>query len=80
MGELHNYLNMKGAYDADYSYKYYDDDEIPISDSINELAKGLADGNYHYNGKQESTKTVVLFVVQPGKGIVLTRDTLNIRY
>lgn len=67
VGELHNYLNMKGAYDADYSYKYYDDDEIPISDSINELAKGLADGNYHYNGKQESTKTVVLFVVQPGE-------------
>lgn len=67
VGELHSYLNLKGDYDADYSYKYYDDNEIPISDSINKLAKGLADGNFHYNGKQESTKTVILFVVQPGE-------------
>lgn len=65
VGELQRYLNERGAYDADYSYKYYDDDEIPVSNSVNELAKGLADGNYYYNGELESTKTVVLFVVQP---------------
>ncbi|KAK6453752.1 glutathione synthetase [Scheffersomyces xylosifermentans] len=67
VGELHTYLNKSGYYDSDYSYQYYDDEEIPISNSINELAQGLADANYYYNDETKSTKTVVLIVVQPGE-------------
>lgn len=64
VGQVHNYLNKSGSYDDSYSNKYYADSELPVSDSVNEIANGLAQGNYFYNGKKESTKTVVLFVVQ----------------
>lgn len=67
VGQLHNYLNDSGKYDDNYSYKYYKDGEVPISDSANQLAKGLADGNYYYNNQNHSTKTVILFIVQPGE-------------
>lgn len=67
VGELQNYLNASGYYDNSYSNKYYTDLEIPISNSINELAQGLADGNFYYNNKQDNRDTVVLFVVQPGE-------------
>lgn len=67
IGQLHNYLNDSGKYDDDYSFRYYKDGEVPISDSANKLAKGLADGNYYYNNQRESTKTVILFIVQPGE-------------
>lgn len=63
---LHNYLNKSGAYDSNYSYKYYLDDEIPISSSIDDIAKGLSVGNQYYNG-HDSDKTVILFIVQPGE-------------
>ncbi|KAG7662565.1 GSH2 [[Candida] subhashii] len=65
VGELHNYLNSSGFYDSKYSNVYYEGQEIPISNSINELAQGLADGNYFYNNQSENKDTVVLFVVQP---------------
>lgn len=67
VGQVHNYLNKSGAYDDRYSNEYYGKGEIPVSDSINELASGLAQGNYFYNGKKESSKTVILFVVQEGE-------------
>lgn len=65
VGQLHNYLNKSGYYDNSYSYKYYDDDEIPVSKSTQGLAEGLAKGNYYYNQETDNTKTVVLFIVQP---------------
>ncbi|RLV92342.1 Glutathione synthetase [Spathaspora sp. JA1] len=67
IGELHSYLNNRGAYDNLHSSKYYKDEEIPISNSIDELAQGLADADFHYNLKQPNSKTSVLFVVQPGE-------------
>ncbi|EGV64679.1 Glutathione synthetase [Yamadazyma tenuis] len=67
VNQLHNYLNKSGAYDTDYSYKYYDDAEIPISSSIDDIAKALSIGNYYYNGEVENDKTVVLFIVQPNE-------------
>lgn len=67
VGQAHNYLNKSGAYDNEYSNKYYLDSELPVSDSINEIAGGLAQGNYFYNDEKDSNQTVVLFVVQPGE-------------
>lgn len=67
VGQVHNYLNDCGAYDDSYSNKYYQKHDLPISDSVNEIANGLAQGNYFYNGGRESTSTVVLFVVQKGE-------------
>lgn len=67
VGAAHNYLNNSGAYDNDYSLKYYNPDDIPISESIQKIANGLATGNYHYNDESDNKKTVVLFVVQPGE-------------
>lgn len=64
VGQLHNYLNSSGAYDANYSYGYYDNEEIPISDSLRNLAQGLACGNYYYHHEKDNRKTVVLFIVQ----------------
>ena len=63
-GQLHDYLNNSGTYDANYSYRYYDDEEIPISDSLSGLARGLAWGNYYYHHEKDIRKTVVLFIVQ----------------
>ncbi|KAK6463415.1 glutathione synthetase [Scheffersomyces coipomensis] len=62
IGQLHNYLNKSGLYDSSYSYKYYEDEEIPISDSSDKLAKGLAEANTHY---KSSSNSVILFIVQP---------------
>ncbi|KAK6203062.1 glutathione synthetase [Scheffersomyces amazonensis] len=63
VGQLHNYLNKVGYYDNNYSYKYYEDEEIPISKSSTELAQGLAEANTHYG----VNNSVILFIVQPGE-------------
>lgn len=60
VGELHNHLNSSGFYAEG---KYYTEAEIPISNSINELADGLAEAHLHYN----APKTIILFVVQPNE-------------
>lgn len=67
VGQVHNYLNSSGAYDDSYSNKYYSSGDLPVSDSVNELANGLAQGNYFYNNESENDKTVVLFIVQEGE-------------
>ncbi|RCK63482.1 Glutathione synthetase [Candida viswanathii] len=68
IGQLHQYLNGTGQYDNKYNYAYYDnEDEIPVSPSIKELAQGLADGNYYYNNCNSNTSTIVLFIVQPNE-------------
>lgn len=68
IGQLHQYLNGSGQYDNKYNYKYYDDEEeIPVSPSIKELAQGLADGNYYYNNGHNNSSTIVLFIVQPNE-------------
>lgn len=67
VGAAQNYLNKSGAYDNDYSLKYYQPDEVPVSESIDKIASGLAQGNYFYNDEVDNQKTVVLFVVQPGE-------------
>ncbi|KAI5957174.1 GSH2 [Candida jiufengensis] len=67
IGELQNFLNSTGFYDNKYNFKYYDDENLPISDSISKIAQGLAQGNYYYNDKQDNTDTIVLFVVQPNE-------------
>lgn len=67
VGQLHNYLNFSGAYDNTYTNKYYSEHDLPISDSVNEIAASLAQANYYYNNETEDTSTVVLFVVQEGE-------------
>lgn len=67
VNQLHNYLNKSGQYDNSYSYKYYESDELPISDSIDKIAEGIAKGNYYYNGEDNNEKTIILFVVQPNE-------------
>ncbi len=65
VGELHRYLNNHGDYDiGEGTNKYYDEQDLPISESITKLSEGLADGNYYYNGCVSNNKTVVLVVVQ----------------
>lgn len=63
IGQLHSYLNKSGFYDEKYSNEYYKSEEIPISNSINELAQGLANADSAYS----DTETIVLFIVQPGE-------------
>lgn len=67
VGRAHNYLNRLGCYDDNYSMKYYGEDEIPVSSSIDDVAAGLASANNEYNEGKENAKTVVLFIVQPGE-------------
>lgn len=66
IGAAHAYLNRVGAYDDNYGRPYYAEGEIGLSDSARLLAHGLAEANLHYN-KLDLSKTVVLFVVQPGE-------------
>lgn len=73
VGQLHNYLNESGAYDDSYSYKYYEQDSLAVSDSARLLAKGLADARAHYGDK-----SVVVFVVQAGERNVF--DQRHIEY
>ncbi len=50
VGQVHRYLNQGGFYDNKYSSTYYDDDdELPVSNSASELARGLAQGVKHYS-------------------------------
>lgn len=63
VGELHTYLNQSGSYDDSYSYKYYDDDEIPISQSIIKISEAIAKGNETYG----VAKNAILFIVQPNE-------------
>ena len=65
IGQLQSFLNSTGFYDEKYNFKYYDDDELPISSSVSDIAQGLADGNYYYNGEADNKDTIILFVVQP---------------
>lgn len=65
VGQLHNYLNKTGLYDNTYSFPYYSEEEVPVSDSINLLASGLAEADSKYREAQEEpAATTVLFVVQ----------------
>ncbi|KAG7193673.1 uncharacterized protein KQ657_000360 [Scheffersomyces spartinae] len=68
VGQLHDFLNKSGAYDSKYSYEYYDRGEVGVSDSVNKLAEGLADGDKFYSQQQGNSKNgVVLFIVQNGE-------------
>lgn len=67
IGQLQSFLNSSGFYDDKYNFKYYGNDELPISTSVSDIAQGLADGNFYYNGEVENTDTIVLFVVQPNE-------------
>lgn len=67
VGQAHTYLNQKGLYDPSYKKAYYSPDELPISESDKNLAKGLYSGVQYYNAKYLSgeQKSIVLMVVQP---------------
>lgn len=67
INELHTYLNDSGSYDNDYSYQYYDPEELPVSSSIKKIAEGISKGNYYYNDETDNTKTSILFIVQPNE-------------
>lgn len=63
VGKLHQYLNSNGSYNP--TEKFYGEG-IPVSNSINELALGLAAANAAYNDKVNKSQKppVVLFIVQ----------------
>lgn len=71
VNQLHNYLNKTGNYDNSYLMKYYNDDsrdlELPISNSVKDIAKGISQGNYYYNDEDNNDKTIILFIVQPNE-------------
>lgn len=66
VGQAQNYLNRAGAYDETYARKYYAEGDIPISESLHQIALGLLKANAAYNG-ETLLDTVILFVVQPNE-------------
>lgn len=75
VAELHKYLNGNHHYDD--SKLFYQDDLLPLSESVDELANGLADGNYYYNSKTNNTQTVILVVVQENERNVFDQRLLE---
>jgi glutathione synthase len=69
VGKAHSYLNEMGLYTNIPFSKYYKVDELPISESDKNLAKGLYSGVEYYNKKYLSgeNKSIVLMVVQPNE-------------
>ncbi|GMF81986.1 unnamed protein product [[Candida] boidinii] len=67
ISELHKFLNDIGMYTDGATAKYYKDEELAVSKSCQELAKGLYEGVSYYNRTHDADDTVVLFVVQPNE-------------
>lgn len=67
VAKAHTYLNQMGLYTE--KSKYYEDEEIPISESDQKLAKGLYSGVKYYNDMYLSgeNKSIVLMIVQPSE-------------
>ncbi|GMM30044.1 glutathione synthase [Martiniozyma asiatica (nom. inval.)] len=67
VGQLHQFLNKTGQYSSS-GVEYYKNDNIQISQSASELARGLYIGVDHYNKNHNPEKeTIVLMVVQPNE-------------
>jgi glutathione synthase len=62
VAEVHKYLNVNRHYDDKTTF--YQDENLPLSESIEGLSKGLADGDFSYNNGSEDSNTVILVVVQ----------------
>ncbi|KAH3687776.1 hypothetical protein WICPIJ_001239 [Wickerhamomyces pijperi] len=78
VGQLHEFLNEIGAYDAENKgKKLHKSEDLPVSKSIKGLADGLATADLHYNGKNTDKKTVVLVVVQEGERNVFDQRLLE---
>lgn len=67
VGKSHSYLNKMGLYSNEPFAKYYEDDELPISESDKKLASGLYSAVEYYNTKylNGENKSIVLMIVQP---------------
>lgn len=66
VGLAHKYLNDSGLYK--YGKRYYDEAELPISESPDGLAEGLGEAARYYNNHfADSKNTIVLFVIQPSE-------------
>lgn len=78
VGKTHSYLNNIGAYGTT-AEKYYADNELPISESDINLAKGLYSGVKYYNEKYLSceNKSIVLMVVQPNERNVFDQRAIE---
>lgn len=78
VGELHEFLNKVGNYDPENKgLKFYKDEDLPVSRSIQGLSESLAVANYHYNGEVTNTETVILVVVQEGERNVFDQRLLE---
>ncbi|QPG73142.1 hypothetical protein FOA43_000448 [Brettanomyces nanus] len=68
VGQLHKFCNDNGLYTSNGD-AYYDDSDLPVSDSSLGLARGLRDGVSCYEAHHTDgyTKTIVLFVIQPNE-------------
>lgn len=69
VGQAHTYLNKIGAYTGVPLSQYYEENELPISESDKKLARGLHSGVKYYNDKylKGENKSIVLMVVQPSE-------------
>ncbi|KAH3678419.1 hypothetical protein WICMUC_001436 [Wickerhamomyces mucosus] len=78
VGQVHKFLNNIGNYDPESKGQlYYKEEDLPVSNSIEALAKGLADANYYYNGEIYKTDTIVLTIVQEGERNVFDQRLLE---
>ncbi|ONH67729.1 Glutathione synthetase [Cyberlindnera fabianii] len=76
VGELHKYLNNAGYYTGGAA-QYYDNAKIPVSESLDKLAAGLADGVLYYNKTTGSKNTIVLEITQEGERNVFDQRHLE---
>ncbi|CDO95675.1 unnamed protein product [Kluyveromyces dobzhanskii CBS 2104] len=76
VGELHDYLNKSGSY-TDNGDAFYDQD-IPISQSAELLADGLAEAIGQYQSADTNKKPIVAFIVQNGERNVFDQSVLSI--
>lgn len=69
VGQAHQYVDRLGLYANRPFCKYYEDNELPMSESDKNLARGLYSGVKYYNDKYLSgeKKSIVLMVVQPNE-------------
>lgn len=69
VGKAHAYLNNLGLYSQSGAEKYYNNEDLPISESDKKLAIGLFSGVDYYNKEflNGENKSIVLMVVQPNE-------------
>ncbi|KAG7877075.1 hypothetical protein KL935_005025 [Ogataea polymorpha] len=74
VGQLHSFLNSQGLYGRP---QYYQEADLPTSQSMDGLAKGLLEAVKYYETSEKTASTIVLFVVQPGERNVFDQRAIE---